>query len=113
KLGKHLLCRLVADVAGVEDDHVGAFRRRHGGIAQRRQHIRHPSAVVHVHLATPGDDVQALVIHQTRSAGPCRTSSARGAGGIVNLADLVKRDSADSPSWSSRSLAGKPTTLSI
>ena len=41
-------------------DHVRALGRRDGGVADRCQHIHHPAAVIHVHLAAPGDDVQAL-----------------------------------------------------
>ena len=60
ELGEHLLRRLVADMAGVEDHHVGALRHRRRRVAERRQHIGHPRAVIHVHLAAPGDDVQTL-----------------------------------------------------
>ena len=35
----------------------GDRRRR---VAERRQHVGHPAAVVHVHLAAPGDHVQPL-----------------------------------------------------
>ena len=36
EFGEHLLCRLLADVAGVEDHHVGAFGRVRHAIAERR-----------------------------------------------------------------------------
>jgi len=49
---------LSRNVAGVEDDHVGAVRHRRRHKAEWRQHIGHPPTVVHVHLAAPGDDVQ-------------------------------------------------------
>jgi len=60
QFGKHLLGGLVADMAGIEDDHVRTLRLPYRGIAQRRQNVGHTRAVIHVHLATPGDDVQAL-----------------------------------------------------
>ncbi len=100
EFGEHLLGRLVADVAGVEDHHVGAVGFRYRDVAQRRQDVGHPAAVVHVHLAAPGDDVQTFAFsfgHRGGSARPCRTVPARGAGGMIGQNGGVKRDSADLP----------------
>ena len=60
ELGEGLLGRLLADMAGVEDDHVGRFRRLGRGIAERRQDIRHAGGVIDVHLAAIGADEQLL-----------------------------------------------------
>jgi hypothetical protein len=65
---KHLVRRLFADMAGVQDDHVRAFRLFDRGIAQRRQHIGHAAAVIDVHLAAPGLDKQFFLF-----AGHCFT----------------------------------------
>ena len=84
KFGEHLLGGLVADVAGIEDHHVGVLRHRRRRIAQRSQYIGHPGAVIDVHLTAPGDDVQAL-----RASLPlarrCRGCRARGAGQALQL----------------------------
>ncbi len=69
EFGKHLFGRLLADMAGVEDHHVGVVGRRRRAIAERRQHVRHAGAVIHVHLAAPGDDVQTLEL------GSCEDTS--------------------------------------
>ena len=108
QFGKHLLRRLVADMAGVQDHHVGLIRRVGRGIAQRCQHVLHAQAVIHVHLATPGDHVQTLVHthwiagcrigalvclenrHQPNSASPGRTNPERESGEIVGIRARVK-----------------------
>ena len=55
ELVKHLFLGLLANGAGVEQDQVGLFRRRHGPIAVALpQGIRHPRRVVLVHLAALG-----------------------------------------------------------
>ena len=100
KLREDLLRRLVANVAGVQDHHVGAVWFRYAGVAQRRQHVGHPPAVIHVHLAAPGDDVQTFTIargaiglgHQSGSPRPCRTISAGGAGEMIGPTSVVKRN---------------------
>jgi hypothetical protein len=56
QLGEHLLGRLFANVTGIEDDHVGAPRAVHRGIAERCQDVRHTRGVVDVHLTTVGFD---------------------------------------------------------
>ncbi len=66
EFGEHLLRRLVADVAGIEDDHVGALGSFRGRIAQRREHVGHAAAVVDVHLAAPGDHVQPFARRRGR-----------------------------------------------
>ena len=66
-----------------------------GGVAQRRQDVRHPAAVVDVHLAAPGDDMQTFAIgsgHRSGSARPCRTVPARGAGEMIGPTGEVKRN---------------------
>src|SRR5262249_36889213 len=52
----HFLRCLLADVTGVEDDHVGVFWRLRRRIAQRRQEVRHTRGVVDVHLTAIGLD---------------------------------------------------------
>ena len=56
ELGIDLLGRLLADVAGVEDDEVGVVRRRGLDKALGRQHVRHTMRIVDVHLAAVGLD---------------------------------------------------------
>ncbi len=51
KLGIDFFRRLLADVAGVEDDEVGIIGGRRLDIALRRQRIRHAPRIVDVHLA--------------------------------------------------------------
>ncbi len=109
ELGEHLLGGFFADVAGVEDHHVRAIRLRGRRVAQRRQHILHPGAVVHVHLAAPGDHVQPLAggcgkrgvrrggHQQAGSAMTGRTSPTREGAGIRVRCGGVKRDSAKQP----------------
>jgi hypothetical protein len=58
-LGIDLLGRLLADVAGVEDDEVGVLRRPGLGEAGRRQRVRHTMGIVDVHLAAEGLDVDS------------------------------------------------------
>ena len=73
QLGVHLLRRLLADMARVQNDHVGARGTIHGRIAQRRQNIRHAGGVVDVHLTTVGLDEEFL--GQGRSLGPSRRAN--------------------------------------
>ena len=65
QFGIDLLGRLLADVAGVEDDEIRILRRGRLGIAQRPEHIAHALAVIDVHLAAIGLDEDLLggVIH--------------------------------------------------
>ena len=58
EFGEHLLRRLLADVARVEDHHVGVvavFRLR---IAERREQFGHALAVIDIHLTAIGLDVK-------------------------------------------------------
>ena len=58
ELGIDLLGRLLADVAGVEDDEVGVVGRRGLDEALGRQRVRHTMRIVDVHLAAVGFDVE-------------------------------------------------------
>ena len=60
KVREHLLGRFFADMAGIEDDHIGILRHFRWRIAKRRQHIRHARAVIDIHLAAPGADQKPL-----------------------------------------------------
>ena len=60
QFGEHFLRGLLADVAGVEDDHGGIGRRLRRAIAQGRQDVRHAGGIVHVHLAAIGLDIELL-----------------------------------------------------
>jgi hypothetical protein len=71
ELGEHLLRRVLADMAGVEDHHVGVLRTVRGRVAERRQHVLHPGAVIDIHLTAPGDDVQPAL--RPRGGGRRRT----------------------------------------
>jgi len=62
QLGIDLLGRLLADVAGVEQDHVGLFRGRHFHVAFRPQRLGHALAVIDVHLAAIGADEELFRI---------------------------------------------------
>ena len=53
-----LVGRLLADVAGVEDDQVGVVRRRGLDVALGGQRVRHTMGIVDVHLAAVGLDVE-------------------------------------------------------
>ena len=93
EFGEHFFCRSVADMAGVEDHHVGALGQLGRRIAQGRQDIGHPAAVIDIHLAAPGDDVQVLGFGGHRS-GPTLAARRRpGAksGQIVCIVARVKR----------------------
>ena len=58
KLGIDLLGRLLADVAGIENDEVGLGRIVGRRVAVIRQRLRHALGVVGVHLTAEGLDVQ-------------------------------------------------------
>jgi hypothetical protein len=60
KLGIDLFRRLLADVAGVQEDHVRALGRCHLLIPFRAQRLGHAFAVVDVHLTAVGLDVELL-----------------------------------------------------
>src|SRR3569832_2714974 len=60
KLGIDLLRCLLADMAGVEDHHVGIFGDLGRAIADRRQQLRHAGGIVDVHLAAIGLDEELL-----------------------------------------------------
>jgi len=56
EFGVDLLGRLLADVAGVEDDDVGVFHGVGGGVTLGTQHVGHAGRVIGVHLAAVGLD---------------------------------------------------------
>ncbi len=56
-LGIDLLGRLLADMAGVQEDQVGGFGRIDRRIAGLGQRVRHPFGIVDVHLAAISADV--------------------------------------------------------
>ena len=58
EFGIDLLARLLANVAGIKNDHVGAVRRFGRSIAKRRQNIRHARGVIDVHLTTVSSNEQ-------------------------------------------------------
>ena len=60
EFGIDLFGRLLADVAGVQDDEISTLGRIRRRIAQRTQHIGHALAVIDIHLAAVGLDEQAL-----------------------------------------------------
>ncbi len=60
EIGKHLLRRFLADVAGVQDHHVRVVHVIRRTEAVGRQHIRHAIGVVDVHLTAVGLDEQLL-----------------------------------------------------
>ena len=68
ELGIDLLGRLFANVAGVEDDEVGAIGSGGLDIAPRRQCVRHTPRVIDVHLAAERFDKQlAGFVHAGRA----------------------------------------------
>jgi hypothetical protein len=58
KLGIDLVRRLLADVAGVEDDEIGVLDPCGLGETFGRERVRHTMGIVDVHLATEGFDVE-------------------------------------------------------
>ena len=67
ELGIDLLGRLLADVAGVEDDEIGVLGARGLGEALGRERVRHTMGIVDVHLAAEGLDVDfARSVHAGR-----------------------------------------------
>ena len=56
QLGIDLVRSPLADVAGVQNDHIRRVRRIGRGVAQRRQQIRHAGGIIDVHLAAIGLD---------------------------------------------------------
>src|SRR5690606_31530736 len=78
KLVKGLLRGLFADVAGVDDDHVGAVRRLRRGIAERCQDIRHAGGIIDVHLATIGADEKFLRQRSVPTPAASRRTCRRG-----------------------------------
>ncbi len=73
EFGIDLFGRLLADVAGVENDQVGVLRRGGLDVPLGRQQIRHTMRVVDVHLATVGFDVE-LALHSACGFGALLTS---------------------------------------
>ena len=60
QLRKHLLRRLLADMAGVKDDEIGVFGAVNPFKVERRQQIGHACGIVNVHLAAIGRDKDAF-----------------------------------------------------
>jgi hypothetical protein len=58
EFGIHLFCRLLANVAGIEDDKVRVREVGRLGKALGREHVRHTMGIVDVHLAAEGFDVE-------------------------------------------------------
>ena len=58
EFGIDLLAGLFADMAGVEERHVGVFRRGGGAVSERRQKRAHALRVVDVHLAPVGAHIE-------------------------------------------------------
>ncbi len=72
EIGEHLLLRLLAHRAGVEEDEVGVFGLLATLVAVGcGEHVGHPVRVVLVHLASEGADVDAL---RHRAAWPAGLS---------------------------------------
>src|SRR5665213_2375961 len=61
--------RLLADVAGVEDDQIGAVRGVRWGIAERLDQLGHARRIVDIHLAAVGLDVEVLRHQPAAAAG--------------------------------------------
>ena len=83
EFGIHFFRRLFANVAGIEDNQIRVFRRVHGAIAERCEHIRHPDGIVHVHLTAVVPDVKCFCqkglpgsVLQSRSKSVCFRSGA-------------------------------------
>ena len=57
---KDFLGSLFADVAGVENDHIGVVRCRAGIVTQRREDIGHARGVIDIHLTAVGLDEDFL-----------------------------------------------------
>ena len=53
----HALLRVLANGAGIHEDHVGAIGGGRRRVAGRRERAEHQLGVAHVHLATVGLDV--------------------------------------------------------
>ena len=81
ELGIDLFGRLLADVAGVEDDQIGVFERRRRAIAERCQDVRHAGGVVDIHLAAESLDVElfrhGLAVYRGLAGGRAARRSCR------------------------------------
>ncbi len=71
ELGIDLLGGLLADVAGVEENEIGALGGAHGSVAGSGQRVRHPLGIVDVHLAAVRPDEDFLQF-LARSGHPMR-----------------------------------------
>jgi hypothetical protein len=113
KLGIDLLRRLLADVAGVEDDEIGFGHLGGFGVALRRQHIRHAGRVIGVHLAAVGLDEDALVHVRPFSRAWLGCHPVRGAArrDATQTRDLVQ-DMAPSALWRERARDDTQTQFS-
>src|SRR5206468_12209622 len=61
EFGEHLLRRLLADVAGVENDEIGAVRPRRRLVPERSQRFGHARSVIDVHLTAVGLDEEPFL----------------------------------------------------
>src|SRR3546814_9260564 len=64
---------LLADMAGIEDDHVGVIGHVGLGVSQRGQNVRHAGGIVDVHLAAVGLDKQLFGQVRVSSGQNCRS----------------------------------------
>jgi hypothetical protein len=76
--GEYFLRRLFADVAGVEDDEIGALRRIGLHEPERAQHVAHTFGIVDVHLAAVRLDIEALGATALRLRNGVRVSVCHG-----------------------------------
>src|SRR5579872_2876832 len=60
EIRKHLLRRLLAYMAGVENDHVGAFGGGALSIAKGGQNLGHAAGIIDIHLAAISLDIELL-----------------------------------------------------
>ena len=70
ELGIDLLGRLLADMAGVEDDEIGVLGVGGLGKALGCERVRHTMGIVDVHLAAEGLDVDFAQAHAVDRSAP-------------------------------------------
>src|SRR5260221_11923300 len=92
ELGIDLLGRLLADVAGIEDHHVGLVGFGDETVAERRQKIGHAGRIVDVHLTAIGLDVEPLA-----QADPFPVAAAHACAPAIEDATAARGDGACSP----------------
>src|SRR5258708_20476035 len=92
ELGIDLLGRLLADVAGIEDHHVGLVGFGDETVAERRQKIGHAGRIVDVHLTAIGLDVEPLA-----QADPFPVAAAPACPPAIEDATAARGDGACAP----------------